>query len=282
MMQDNDFYLTLPSNASSNLFPSNSKSHYRVALPRQIRLKEEEDWEVGLHHAVYPLSWFDIPRECTHSHIMLHHSDDFKVCTLPEGMYRTALEVMEGLLRCLKEFDPLPTSTVEVDNEWNVTFKSQDEWVAITVPVAQTLGWLTREKTTRPGVQISGSFTTSHKHGYEWCVILPQTTVSFPGSFIIQPPTSLCPCKHKIVQVLTNLVEPWQVGDQRLPLLHEMVPYGKFRETILEEKERCHYLPLRTKTFQTVEIYLTNGIGQLLSFLDGTVNVVLHFRRRTP
>ena len=53
MMQDNDFYLTLPSNASSNLFPSNSKSHYRVALLRQIRLKEEENWEVGLHHAVY-------------------------------------------------------------------------------------------------------------------------------------------------------------------------------------------------------------------------------------
>ena len=38
----------------------------------------------------------------------------------------------------------------------------------------------------------------------------------------MQPPTSLCPCKHKIVQVLTNLVEPWQVGDQRLPQLHEI------------------------------------------------------------
>ena len=154
-----------------------------------------------------------------------------------------------------------------------------DEWVAVIVPVAQTLGWLAREKTIRPGVQVSGSFTTGHKHGCEWCVILPQTTVSFPGSFIIQPPTSLCPFKHKIVQVLTNLVEPWQV---RLPLLHEMVPCGKFREKVLEEEERCHYLPLRTKTFQTVEIYLTNGSGQLLSFLDGAVNVVLHFRRRTP
>ena len=184
-MQDNDFNLTLPSNASSNLFPSKSKSHYRVALPRQIRLKEEEAWEVGLHHAVYPLSWFDIPRECTHSHIMLHPSDDFKVCTLPEGKYLTALEVMEGILQCLKEFDPLPTSTVEVDNQWNVTFKSQDEWVAITVPVVQPLGWLTREKTIRPGVQMSGSFTTSRKHGHEWCVILPQTTVSFPGNFTI-------------------------------------------------------------------------------------------------
>ena len=174
---------------------------------------------------------------------------------------RASIELLwklwKAYYRCLKEFDSLPTSTVEVDNQWNVTFKSQDEWVAITVPVAQTLGWFTREKTMRPGVQMSGSFTTSHKHGYEWRVILPQTTVSFPGNFTIQPPTFLCPCKHKIVQLLTNLVEPWQVGDQRLPLLHEMVPYRNFRETILEEKERCHYLPLRTKTFQTVEIYLT-------------------------
>ena len=37
--------------------------------------------------------------------------------------------------------------------------------------------------------------------------------------------------------MLTNLVEPWQVGDQRLPLLHEMVLRGQFRETLLEERE---------------------------------------------
>ena len=112
---------------------------------------------------------------------------------------------------------------------------------------------------------MNASLTTSHKHAYEWCVILPQTSVSFPENFNIQRPTSLCPCKHKIVQAFTNLVEPWQVGDQRLPLLHEIVPYGKFQETILQEKERCHYLPLRTQTFQTIEIYLTNAIGPLLS-----------------
>ena len=73
---------------------------------------------------------------------MLHPSDDFKVCNLPEGMYRTALEVMEGVLRCLKEFDPLPTGTAQVDNEWNVIFKSQDEWVAITVHACSSNTWM--------------------------------------------------------------------------------------------------------------------------------------------
>ena len=33
MFQDNDFYITIPSNSSSNLFLTNSMSCYRVALP---------------------------------------------------------------------------------------------------------------------------------------------------------------------------------------------------------------------------------------------------------
>ena len=34
MIQDNYFYVTFLSNESSNLFPSDLKSHYRLALPR--------------------------------------------------------------------------------------------------------------------------------------------------------------------------------------------------------------------------------------------------------
>lgn len=56
-------------------------------------------------------------------------------------------------------------------------------------------------------------------------------------------------CKGTLSQVQANLVEPRQVGDNRLPLLHEMAPNGKFGETLLEEKEHVLYFPLRTKIF---------------------------------
>ena len=56
---------------------------------------------------------------------------------------------------------------------------------------------------------------------------------------------------------------------------------GSFRQTVMEQPEHIIYLPLRTKTFQTIDIYLTSGCGQPISFQGGTVNVVLHFRRRT-
>ena len=86
---------------------------------------------------------------------MRHRSDDFKLYTLPEGKYQTALEVVESILWCLN--DNNPKSKVEVENEWNVTFNSCDEWIAITLPVARALGWLTSENV--PGVQTSTSLT---------------------------------------------------------------------------------------------------------------------------
>lgn len=52
MIQDNDFYITLPSNASSI-----TKWRY----PEKFILKNGENSEVGLHYIVYPLSWLDIP-----------------------------------------------------------------------------------------------------------------------------------------------------------------------------------------------------------------------------
>ena len=284
MIQDDDFYVMLPSNANTNLFPTNSESYYRVALPRQIHLKDEEDWEVGLHHAIYPFSWFEVPHECDHPHIMFRRFGTQKIdkMTLPVGRYRTALDVIEGMLQCMTNPENPWYFKITVDEEWNITLRSQGVWMMVTSPVAQALGWITSENKIRlsstMGLKINPSLTPNY--GYEWCVLPLRTSITFPGTFVIPLTVSLCHCKHRLVQVQTNLIEPRQVGEKRLHLLHEMVPRGLFRETMMEEPEHIHYLPLRTKTFQTIEIYLTSGCGQLLSFQGGIVYVTLHFRRR--
>ena len=103
MIQDDDFYVILPSNANSNLFPTNTESFYRVALPRQIHLKDEEDWEVGLHHVIDPFSWFEVPQECNHPHLLFRKFGIQKVypVTLLVGTYQTALDIVEGMLRSM-------------------------------------------------------------------------------------------------------------------------------------------------------------------------------------
>ena len=286
MIQDDAFYVMLPSNANTNLFPTNSESYYRVALPRQIHLKDEEDWEVALHHVIYPYSRFEVPHECNHPHIMFRRFGTKKVdaVTLPVGRYRTALDVVEGLLQCMNNPNNPWYFNIAVDDEWNITLTSRDVWM-VTVPIAQALGWLTNEKTIRNyglyGLKIHDTLKSISNYGYEWCTLPLQTSITFPGTFVIPLNVSICRCKHRVVQVQTNLTEPRQVGEKRLHLLHDMVPYGIFRETLIEEPEHIHYLPLRTKIFQTIDIYLTSGCGQLLSFQGEIVNVTLHFRRRT-
>ena len=140
MIRDNNFYVTLPSNASSNLFLTNSKSSYRVALPQEIHLKDGEVWEVGLHHIVHPLSWLDVPGDCQHSHVSVRRSDDFNRFTLPEGKYRTALDVTEGILQCLNNDDSSSKPKITVDEQWNVTLNSLEEEIMFTVSTARALG----------------------------------------------------------------------------------------------------------------------------------------------
>lgn len=107
----------------------------------------------------------------------------------------------------------------------------------------------------------------------------PTSNFSEVSEFLYQYPFAHL---ETLLLVQTNLVEHWQVSDKRLPLLHEMAPNSKFRETLLEEKDHVLYLPLHTKIFQTIEIYLTSGCGEQIPFLDRIVNMVLHFQKLLP
>ena len=282
MSQDDDFYVTLPSNANSNLFPTNTESFYRVALPQQIHLKDEEDWEVGLHHVIYPFSGFEVPQECNHPHLLFRKFGTQKVksVTLPVGRYQTALDIVEGMLKCMNP----QYFKISVDDEWNVTITTHNVWVMVATPVAQGLGWMTNENKIRQSdlheLKIHSSLRAIPGSEYQWCVLPRRSSITFSGTFLIPSGVSLCHCRHKVVQVHTSLTEPRQVGEKRLQLLHEMVSHGLFRETLMEEPRRVNYFPLRAKTFHTIDIYLTSGCGQLLSFQGGIVNVTLHFRRR--
>ena len=214
MIQDDDFYVILPSNANSNLFPTNTQSFYRVALPRQIHLKDEEDWEVGLHHVIYPFSWFEVPQECDHPHLLFRKFGTQKVypVTLPVGRYQTALDIVEGMLRCMNP----DYFKVSVDDEWNVTITTHNVWVMVVTPVAQGLGWITSENKIRQStlyeLKIHSYMRIMPGSEYHWCVLPRRSSVTFSGTFLFPAGVSLCHCRHKVVQVQTSLIEPRQVG----------------------------------------------------------------------
>ncbi len=60
------FYLTLPSNASLDVYPNNKTTDYRVSLPQSIEL--EGNWEVGLYSVSYPNTWYNLPNDGADTH----------------------------------------------------------------------------------------------------------------------------------------------------------------------------------------------------------------------
>lgn len=52
------FYVTLPSNASTNHYPDNAVSHFRTKLPNSISLPQ--NWEVGLCELIFPANWYNV------------------------------------------------------------------------------------------------------------------------------------------------------------------------------------------------------------------------------
>jgi len=62
-MNSHRFYLTVPSNASMQLYPNNKVAQYRIKLPRPINL-DSGDWDVALTE-LSVLSIFDNVVSCT-------------------------------------------------------------------------------------------------------------------------------------------------------------------------------------------------------------------------
>ncbi|GFR23696.1 uncharacterized protein TNCT_257781, partial [Trichonephila clavata] len=58
MDEVNDFYITLPSNSSTQFFPKNTQASFRTKLARSIILTGA--WEVGLSEIFVPRTWFNI------------------------------------------------------------------------------------------------------------------------------------------------------------------------------------------------------------------------------
>ena len=57
---DSNMVFTLPSNASQALYPDNTVTDFRVALPERVAL-HSNDYEVALASFTYARSWYNVP-----------------------------------------------------------------------------------------------------------------------------------------------------------------------------------------------------------------------------
>lgn len=301
-----DFYLTLPSDSSMDLYPDNTLSTFRTHLNPAVSLKHDE-WEVGVASLSFPKEWYNLLN--TKNVIRLKFqgwtansmqtSDSCVVEThLPTDNYISVAHLLNVLNASLHELwnskkvrDFIYSPPQAVDDSYNTRVKL--------AKAAESKGPYTSFKQDPQSKKVS--LVIEHLAAYSLMRMLPRITLEIEGVLVtvlgwdgeIQefyldqlarkkmnttidaPNQAQLQMAMDVFYLYSDIVEPQRVGNIVAPLL-DVFPSRKG----YHRPSRIHYVPLKYARMTTVDMYIRTGMGNPVPFVHGKVVVKLHFRKK--
>lgn len=266
-MESRGFYVTLPSNASLDVHPSNTLSNYTVQLPRTLYLKP--GFEVALAEIQYPLSWKTVP---DNTFRVIDFTEDVKVTTIvfPDAHYESVLELVRVVNKNLVtyfEIHNLPKRTIMLiydELSGKVTLKATIGYgLELNPELFAIFGFDTSQDLFKRLPDADNPFAEEAKENF---------TVT--GTYKADIDRGF----HALY-VYCNVCEPQIVGDVYAPLLRNVAIKGKRHEHITLTYNQPHYIPIGTREISEIEIDIREDSGKKVSFTSGKVVCKLHFKQ---
>ena len=288
------FYLTLPSNSSMEFYLNNTLTNYTTKLAGDVSLRGE--WEVGLAEIIFPKNWLNLPEDQTIEVIL----NTIKFPPGDPGYDRRVFETDDDELDkhdiSVKVFIPkgyyknVKTLINEINKQTEITLEDVYE--------ARSVLPLFKNRCREKGfVRFSHNENSNATKVYvmEECELrVPNVIIDMLGFSRGDFPVDNFQHNARIIEthrmsmidvdrhamfVYCNLVERIPVGDTTAPLLRVVDMEAPFQSIVHRNFDHPRYMPLRTMSFDTLEIDLRDNIGRSIPFESGTVIVTLHFRR---
>ena len=245
------FYITLPSNASLDVFPDNKTTSYRVKLPHTINLNGE--WEVGLYSISYPNTWYTLRDINKDTHIYYKDKNGFySVVKLDYGHYERIQDLIKNINSALTKYAGKGNVTLSLNaltGKVKVQLKSKYELI-LYGKMSIILGFGAPKE------------RTEIKKTSESPYVADLQIIS-------------------TIYVYNNIVQPQIVGDTSAKLLKTIPVEGKYGDVITKTFTNIQYVPIQTKSFEDMEILLRTDTGEPVPFESGKVVITLHFRQHS-
>ena len=263
------FYVTLPSNVRppTGHHLKNKTSEFTTFLPKALELNTE-DWECALVEISYPHSYnnmhppFDIVKftyENPETNEQTRHIVD-----IPNGYYDSIQEVIQVINKLKpKDFK----GNFGFDNSKRGKTKLvlyPNESLKLHTTLAHLLGF--REHIFKYDASDASEISKGS--------LEPKMRIK--ADFIAD-----IRALHYNLYIYSNIVQPHLCGTQYLSLLRTLNVEGTDGSYISKVYEIPHYLPLASNFIESIEIKITDDLGQNIQFQYGKIIIKLHFKQRS-
>lgn len=245
----NNFFVTLPSNASMQFYPDNTLSNYVTNLNKIIKL--EGKYEVALTEIMYPFN-FKFRKDAS---IVAKNSKTGKTETFVLQLF--AYETVTDLFSNINDF----MKRKEIPIEFYYNKKANKATIRVNPPwTLQLKDGINKDL----GFKINVFQAIYENQGYFSDQLIPDQLNSINTFFIY-----------------SDIVDYQYVGDSYTPLLR-VVPVrnqSKYGEYVHEIFTSPHYVPVCRSVIDKIEIGIKSDIGEHIRFNSGKVIVKLHFQQ---
>lgn len=242
-----EFFLTLPSWTSGNLFPQNKAGDYYVKLPKPVNLYGE--WKVGMVNVIIPKMWYNVKENDNYINITQNGDEVPTRVIIPYGRYDSINEVIVELNHSVS--NSLPNQEVYFGYDVRrkkcyVSIESGDKMVSMCRGIAQLLGFI-----------------------FEQSVNKSQYAQRQPNLEVA----------NEYVVVNCDIVEEQIVGNLKTPMLGYLYTRGIEYGESLNYSVDTQYVGLRNKSFEVIHIWMTDVEGNQIEFNPSKTLLQLHFYR---
>jgi hypothetical protein len=250
---NHQFYLTLPSDSSGNIFPDNTTACFKTKLSDRIEL--EGQYEVGLAQLIYPRSWYNFnnkDRSLSITYQPNYNQDEGK--HMPE----MSVVFVSGQFANEKTMAMVLTDWIQLTN----VILAWDPWerkMKLTIIRDEGVFNMSRALADMLGFDSAG----------------PYRKGIFPANRTFDINANL-----RMIYVYSDIVSYSSVGDTKVPLLRVIDTQGSYGQMVSTTFTHPHYVPLARNDLETIDIHINQELGRSVPFEFGKAVVTLHFRRQ--
>ena len=280
-MDDDIFYLVLPSNSSMGVYPDNKISNFRVQLPQPLQL-DIMKWEVGLAEIQYPHVWYNI-RKGKNLIIKEYLSPSlteldqlYQVKTtgkLQQEKRQQALTYLKSKANlAYKEYiSLLPGYYNSIEQILVQLRKSQRENMR---PISFSYNPISRRNQIAIAPYTKLDFNNSDV-GY--CLGFHPKKVIDRGSLSDYLATTE---RYNSLYIYSDIIKNQNAGDVKAPLLRVVPVKSKYGEMGFVKYDRPYFMPISRSVIDSIEVAIKDEVGENVSFESGKAIITLVFRRK--